>query len=141
MGHKKLQRFAALKTYKNVLEFPKDMKGNWHNYFGNNNPIILELACGKGEYTQNRAAAEPNTNFIAVDIKGNRIYIGAKNCLEQNLTNAAFLRISIDTIVDYFAPDEVAEIWIIFPDPFLRDSKDKNRLTHTKFLEKYQQIL
>jgi tRNA (guanine-N7-)-methyltransferase len=141
MGHKKLIRFAAIKELKNVLEFPKDIKGKWHDFFGNNNPIFLELACGKGEYTQNRAAAEPDKNFIGVDIKGNRMYIGARNCTEQGIKNAAYLRIPIDSITDYFSAAEIAEIWIIFPDPFLRESKDKNRLTHAKFLAKYQQIL
>jgi tRNA (guanine-N7-)-methyltransferase len=141
MGHKKLIRFAAIKEFKNVLEAPENMKGQWHKYFGNNNPIYLELACGKGEYTQNRAAQEPDKNFIGIDVKGNRMYIGAKNCLEQNLENAAYLRIHIDKITDYFATEEVSEIWIIFPDPFLRDGKSKNRLTHQKFLHKYQQIL
>ncbi len=141
MGHKKLIRFNAIKTFDNVLESPENMAGNWHKFFGNNNPIVLELACGKGEYTQNRAAQEPDKNFIGIDIKGNRMFIGARNCLAAGLTNAAFLRISIDAIPQFFAPQEVSNIWIIFPDPFLRDSKDKNRLTHAKFLHKYQQIL
>jgi tRNA (guanine-N7-)-methyltransferase len=141
MGHKKLIRFAAIKELKNVLEFPENMKGNWHTYFGNTNPIYLELACGKGEYTQNRAQQEPNINFIGIDIKGNRMYIGARNCEALGLKNAAYLRIPIDRITDYFDAQEIAQIWIIFPDPFLRDSKDKNRLTHAKFLAKYQQIL
>jgi tRNA (guanine-N7-)-methyltransferase len=141
MGHKKLIRFEAIKNYKNVLEFPKDMKGNWHAFFGNSNPIYLELACGKGEYTQNRAQQEPDKNFIGIDIKGNRMFIGARNCTDLGLTNAAYLRIPIDSITEYFSPSEIDEIWIIFPDPFLRDSKDKNRLTHAKFLAKYQQII
>jgi tRNA (guanine-N7-)-methyltransferase len=141
MGHKKLIRFAAIKEFENVLEAPENMKGQWHKYFGNYNPIYLELACGKGEYTQNRAAQEPDKNFIGIDVKGNRMYIGAKNCLSQNLKNAAYLRVHIDKITDYFDKEEVAEIWIIFPDPFLRDGKSKNRLTHQKFLHKYQQIL
>jgi tRNA (guanine-N7-)-methyltransferase len=141
MGHKKLQRFAAIKEFKNVLESPENIKGKWHEYFGNNNPIVLELACGKGEYTQQQAAADANTNFIGIDVKGNRMYIGAKNCLAANLNNAAYLRIPIDKITDYFAQDEVSKIWIIFPDPFLRDGKSKNRLTHQKFLNKYQQVL
>jgi tRNA (guanine-N7-)-methyltransferase len=141
MGHKKLERFAAIKTYNNVLENPQDMKGKWRQWFGNENPIYLELACGKGEYTQNRALKEPNKNFIGIDVKGNRMYIGAKNCIQLELKNAAYLRIHIDKITEYFDKDEVDEIWIIFPDPFLRESKAKNRLTHTKFLEKYQSIL
>jgi tRNA (guanine-N7-)-methyltransferase len=141
MGHKKLQRFAAIKEFENVLEFPEGMAGKWKDFFGNNNPIVLELACGKGEYTQHRAMQEPDKNFIGVDIKGNRMYIGARNCTEAGLKNAAYLRTSIDKITEYFNAEEVSEIWIIFPDPFLRDGKAKNRLTHAKFLQKYQQII
>jgi tRNA (guanine-N7-)-methyltransferase len=139
MGHKKLIRFAALKEFQNVFEKDNSLKGKWNTYFGNDNPIVLELACGKGEYTQNRAAAEPNKNFIGIDIKGNRMFIGARNCLDQGLTNAAYLRISIDHITEYFSEDEVSEIWIIFPDPFL--NRAKNRLTHHRFLKLYHEIL
>jgi tRNA (guanine-N7-)-methyltransferase len=141
VGHKKLVKFAALKTFENVLEFPENMKGNWHRHFGNHNPIVLELACGRGEYTVGMAQADANINYIAIDRKGNRMFSGAKKCLELGITNAAFLRISIEQITDYFAADEVSNIWIIFPDPFLRDGKAKNRLTHFKFLNAYQQIL
>jgi tRNA (guanine-N7-)-methyltransferase len=141
VGHKKLQRFAAIKEFSNVFEETKEMKGQWHKHFGNNNPIVLELACGKGEYTENRAAQEKDKNFIGIDIKGNRMFIGARNCLNRGLTNAAYLRIPIDSIIDYFTPQEISEIWIIFPDPFLRDKQAKNRLTHKKFLAKYQQII
>jgi tRNA (guanine-N7-)-methyltransferase len=141
VGHKKLARFAAIKEFSNVFELDTSMRGKWHEYFGNTHPIVLELACGKGEYTQHRAAQESDKNFIGIDIKGNRMFIGARNCLEQGIRNAAYLRIPIDQITDYFAEAEIAEIWIIFPDPFLRDKKAKNRLTHQKFLRKYQQIL
>jgi tRNA (guanine-N7-)-methyltransferase len=141
VGHKKLIRFAAIKEYKNVFEFTPEMKGKWHQQFGNNNPIVLELACGKGEYTEHMAKRDLNKNYIGIDIKGNRMYIGARNCTDDNVTNALYLRIAIDQITDYFEQGEVSEIWIIFPDPFLRDGKSKNRLTHQKFLAKYQQIL
>lgn len=141
MGQKKLIRFAELKTFSNVFEYTKDKKGCWHEYFGNNNPITLELACGKGEYTVGLAAMYPNRNFIGVDIKGNRIWRGAKTALEQNLQNSAFLRTQIDKINDYFAPSEVDEIWITFPDPQLRLSKMRKRLTHPKFLRMYNQLL
>ncbi len=141
MGHKKLVKFAALKTFDNVLEFPENMKGEWHQHFGNNNPIVLELACGRGEYTVGMAQANADINYIGIDRKGNRMFSGAKKCLELGITNAAFLRISIEQITDYFAPNEVSNIWIIFPDPFLRDGKAKNRLTHYKFLNAYQQLL
>lgn len=141
MGHKKLIRFEAIKYFLNVLESPPDMKGKWKEFFKNNNPITLELACGKGEYTVGLARLFPNKNFIGVDIKGNRIYIGAKKCLDEGLANGAFLRTQIDTIIEYFAPGEVEEIWLTFPDPQLRKSKAKKRLTHPKYLRLYQQFL
>lgn len=141
MGQKKLVRFAELKTFPNVLEFPKDISGSWHSFFKNDNPIILELACGKGEYALGLGQLYPAKNFIGVDLKGNRIWVGAKKALQSGLTNVAFLRTQIDAITNYFAKDEVAEIWITFPDPQLRTSKAKKRLTHPKFLRLYQQIL
>ena len=141
MGHKKLIRFKAIDTYKNVLQYPENMKGNWKDYFKNGNGITLELACGKGEYSVNLGRENKSRNYIGVDIKGNRIYTGAKAALEEGLSNVAFLRIHIGQITEYFAKDEVDEIWIIFPDPFLRKGKAKNRLTHARFLHAYQQIL
>jgi len=141
MGQKKLIRFEAIKSFNNVLEYPENMQGNWHTHFNNNNPITLELACGKGEYTVGLARMYSNRNFIGIDIKGNRIWKGAKTCLDENLTNAAFLRTEIDKITNFFATNEVSEIWITFPDPQLRLSKLKKRLTHPKFLRLYQQIL
>jgi tRNA (guanine-N7-)-methyltransferase len=141
MGQKKLVRFKELKTFSNVLQYPEDMPGKWHAYFHNNNPIFLELACGKGEYALGLGRLHPAKNFIGIDIKGNRIWKGAKTALNENLNNVAFLRIQIDHLTDYFAPGEVAGIWITFPDPQLRYSKMKQRLTHPKFLRSYQQIL
>jgi tRNA (guanine-N7-)-methyltransferase len=141
MGHKKLIRFEAIKSFPNVLEAPVDMPGKWKGFFKNDNPITLELACGKGEYTVGLSRLFPNRNFIGVDIKGNRIYIGAKKCLDENLTNGAFLRTPIDRITEYFAHGEVEEIWLTFPDPQLRSGKLKKRLTHPKFLRLYQKIL
>jgi tRNA (guanine-N7-)-methyltransferase len=141
MGHKKLVRFEAIKTFANVLEHPKWMKGKWKEYFKNNNPITLELACGKGEYAVGLGKLYPERNFIGIDIKGNRIWRGAKTALDAGLHNIAFVRTIIDQITDYFEKDEVSEIWITFPDPQLRLSKAKKRLTHPKFLRLYQQIL
>ncbi|MEI6185490.1 MAG: tRNA (guanosine(46)-N7)-methyltransferase TrmB [Bacteroidota bacterium] len=141
MGQKKLIRFNEIKTFDNVLERPSNMNGNWNNHFNNNNPITLELACGKGEYTVGLARMYPNRNFIGVDIKGNRIWRGAKTALDEKLTNVAFLRTGIDKIADYFSAGEVSEIWITFPDPQLRNSKHKKRLTHPRFLRLYQSIL
>ena len=140
MGQKKLVRFAAIKTFANVLQYPEGMRGKWAEHFGNANPITLELACGKGEYSVGLGRQHPERNYIGVDIKGNRIYIGAKKALAEGLNNVAFLRTQIQQLPDYFAPeDRVDEIWIVFPDPFL--NKEKNRLTHPRFLRAYQQVL
>lgn len=141
MAQKKLQRFADLKTFSNTLEYPPDMHGNWRVFFKNDSPLVLELACGRGEYTVGMAQLFGNMNFIGVDVKGNRMYIGAKKCLAENINNAAFLRTQIEKLADYFAAGEVDEIWITFPDPQLRTSKAKKRLTHPRFLRLYQQIL
>ncbi len=141
MAHKKLQRFAELNTFSNVLQNPADMPGQWAHFFNNAHPIVLELACGKGEYALGLAALYPYKNFIGIDLKGNRLWVGAKKALQQQLANVAFLRIQIDAITSYFAAQEVDEIWITFPDPQLRISKSKKRLTHPKFLRLYQHIL
>ncbi|MBK6382376.1 MAG: tRNA (guanosine(46)-N7)-methyltransferase TrmB [Chitinophagaceae bacterium] len=141
MGQKKLIRFAELETFTNVLQYPKDTAGRWKEFFSNDNPITLELACGKGEYAVGLGQLYPDRNFIGIDLKGNRIWVGAKKALENNLTNVAFIRSQIDQIAQYFAKNEVAEIWITFPDPQLRMSKAKKRLTHPKFLRLYQQFL
>jgi|SRR5688572_13219051 len=141
MGQKKLIRFQELKTFPNVMQYPEGMAGKWNSYFKNQNPIVLELACGKGEYAIGLGALHPEKNFIGVDIKGNRIWVGAKKALHLDLRNVAFLRIQIDHINDYFAQGEVDEIWITFPDPQLRKSKAKKRLTHPRFLRIYQQLL
>lgn len=141
MGQKKLFRFEAVRSFSNVLQYPEGMAGNWKNYFTNGHPVTLELACGKGEYTVTLAQMYPGRNFIGVDLKGNRLYIGAKYCLQNSITNAAFLRTQIDKIDTYFTFGEVEEIWITFPDPQLRTSKAKKRLTHPKFLRLYQRFL
>lgn len=141
MAHKKLIRFAELETFENVLQFPKNIKGKWNEFFKNVNPIILELACGKGEYAVGMGMLYPQKNFIGVDLKGNRLWVGAKKAMENKLQNVAFLRTQIDQVNEYFSSDEVDEIWITFPDPQLRKSKAKKRLTHPKFLRLYQQFL
>lgn len=141
MGQKKLIRFEAIKSFPNVLQYPEGMGGKWAEFYKNDHPLTLELACGKGEYTVGLARMYPQRNFLGVDLKGNRIYIGAKKCLEEHLTNAAFLRTKIDLIHQYFAAGEVSEIWLTFPDPQLRRSRARRRLTHPKFLRLYQQIL
>ena len=141
MAQKKLKRFKEIKSFPNVMEYPAGMQGKWDSHFNNDHPIILELACGKGEYTTGLAALFPGKNFIGIDIKGNRIWAGAKKALDEKITNAAFLRTQIDKINDYFAEGEIDAVWITFPDPQLRISKASKRLTHPKFLRKYFYLL
>ena len=141
MGHKKLIRFEEINVFSNVFQHSTEMKGKWNEYFKNNQSITLELACGKGEYSVGQGRIYNNRNFIGIDIKGNRIWRGAKTALDENLDNVAFLRAEIDKLPEYFEKNEVEEIWITFPDPQLRLSKAKKRLTHPKFLRLYQQIL
>jgi tRNA (guanine-N7-)-methyltransferase len=141
MGQKKLIRFAELLTFPNVLQYPKGMAGKWNEFFGNRFPITLELACGKGEYTVGLARLFPGRNFIGIDLKGNRIWVGARTAIKEKLNNVAFVRSHIDKVSDYFLPREVEEIWLPFPDPQLRASKAKKRLTHPKYLRIYQSIL
>lgn len=141
MGQKKLIRFEAIKSFPNVLQYPENMAGNWNTFFKNEHPLTLELACGKGEYVVSLSALYPDHNFLGVDIKGNRLYVGAKACIDRKLYNAAFLRAQIISIDKYFSSDEVSEIWITFPDPQLRISKAKKRLTHPSFLRLYQKFL
>lgn len=142
MGKKKLIRWAELLTFPHVFQFPENMQGTWNKeVFKNDNPIVLELACGKGEYTVNLAKSYPDKNFIGVDIKGHRMWVGAKQSLTENIPNTAFLRTEIEKIDTYFTPDEISEIWITFPDPQLRDGKAKKRLTSPRFLELYKKIL
>lgn len=144
MGKDKLRKFAEVATFKNVVQLDegKPFKGKWaKEFFKNDKPIILELACGKGEYTVNLAKLFPDKNFIGVDYKGNRIWRGAKTALEEGIENVGFLRIQIETILEYFAENEIDEIWITFPDPQPQESREKKRLTNPKFLERYKYIL
>ncbi|HET6253905.1 MAG TPA: tRNA (guanosine(46)-N7)-methyltransferase TrmB [Puia sp.] len=141
MGQKKLVRFEAIKSFPNVLQYPEGMPGQWAAFFKNNHPLTLELACGKGEYTVALAKMYPDCNFLGIDVKGNRLYVGAKTCLQANIPNAAFLRTQIDKLPAYFNRHEVAGIWLTFPDPQLRKSRATRRLTHPKFIRLYQQVL
>ncbi len=153
MGQKKLIKFAAIKEYENVLEYPQDMQGKWAAFFealgkdmspveiATNKTLTLELACGRGEYAVGLGRMFPTQNFIGVDLKGNRIWKGASIANKEGLKNIAFVRTQIELTPNYFAKDEVDEIWITFPDPQLRWSKAKKRLTHPKFLRLYQQFL
>ncbi|MEJ5055187.1 tRNA (guanosine(46)-N7)-methyltransferase TrmB [Sphingobacterium sp. MYb382] len=144
MGKDKLRKFAEVSTFANVvqLEDGKSYQGKWASeFFKNDNPVILELACGKGEYTVNLAKQFPNINFLGIDYKGNRIWRGAKTALEEGITNVGFLRIQIETILEHFAAGEIAEIWITFPDPQPQESREKKRLTNPTFLTKYKLLL
>lgn len=145
----KQEKFAEVETFRNCFAFFFDkisegfpLKGRWHRqYFENNNPIVLELGCGKGEYTIGLAGRHPEKNFIGVDIKGNRIWSGAKTAIDRGLPNVAFLRTRIDFIDHGFAKDEVSEIWITFPDPQPQSTRARKRLTHPIFINRYKTFL
>ncbi len=144
MGKDKLRKFAEVATFENVIQLDagKEYKGKWaEKQFGNTNPVVLELACGKGEYTVNLARLFPEKNFIGIDFKGNRIWRGAKTALEDGIKNVAFLRIQIETLLEHFAENEIDEIWITFPDPQPQDSREKKRLTGPKFLDRYKIVM
>ena len=149
MGSKnKLKRFKENETFSNVVQPKRDevlegfeYKGRWASFFGNDNPIVLELGCGKGEYTVGLAKRNPNKNYIGVDIKGARFWRGAKIALEEGLKNVAFLRSQIELVDSLFNENEVDEIWITFPDPQIKYKRTKHRMTNPDFLKKYQQIL
>jgi hypothetical protein len=148
MGKGKLEKFAEMETFKNVFQYPFsvlenvpfDMKGHWcEDYFKNNHPIVLELGCGKGEYTVGLARLFPDVNFIGVDIKGARMWTGAKQALAEGLDNVAFLRTNIEMIDRFFAPDEVREIWLTFSDPQMKNAR--KRLSSTYFMNRYRRFL
>lgn len=141
MGKNKLGRFAEFSAFPNSFEFATHMKGKWREYFGNSNPITLEVGCGKGEYTTGLATLYPERNFMGLDIKGSRMWRGAKTALENQLHNAAFLRLRMELITDYFAAGEVDEIWLTFPDPHLREGKSKKRLSSPRYIERYRNLL
>lgn len=142
MGKDKLKRFAELETFTNVFQLNPVHKGNWNsNYFKINQPIVLELGCGRGEYTVSLAKYFPQHNFIGIDIKGARIWRGAKTGMEENIPNMAFLRIEIEQLEEHFGALEVDEIWITFPDPQPQISRERKRLTSDRFLSIYKNIL
>ena len=143
----KLKRFKENETFKNVIQPTREEvlnnfshKGKWHSFFGNNNPIIIELGCGKGEYTVGLAQRNPNKNFIGIDIKGARFWRGAKTAIEENLTNVAFVRTQIELVNFIFDKNEVDEIWITFPDPQIKYQRKKHRMKNINFLDRYKTI-
>ena len=148
MSKGKLAKFADMETYENVFQYPYsvvehvpfEMQGHWHEeYFHNDNPIVLELGCGKGEYTVGLAKRYPDMNFIGVDIKGARMWTGATQAVKEGLRNVAFLRTNIEIIDRFFAPDEVTEIWLTFSDPQMKNPR--KRLTSTYFMNRYRRFL
>ncbi|RYU97222.1 tRNA (guanosine(46)-N7)-methyltransferase TrmB [Emticicia agri] len=146
MARQKLPRFIHNAQADNVIERGKELytivKGQWRKeYFRNDNPIVLELACGKGEYTVGLAKKFPEKNFIGIDIKGDRIARGSKRAIEAGLKNVAFLRTPIAFLEEFFKEQEVDEIWLIHPDPQPRDKEEKKRLTNTNYLNLYRKVL
>ena len=151
MGSKnKLKRFRENEKFENVIQPSREeltdnlfeLKGKWsQEFFKNDNPIVLELGCGKGEYTVELARQNPDKNFIGIDIKGARFWRGAKTAIEEELENVAFIRTQIELIEHVFAVNEVSEIWITFPDPQIKYKRTKHRLTNTEFLQRYKSIL
>ena len=151
MGSKnKLKRFKENETFANVFQPTREevvggefsLKGKWRSdFFKNDNPVVLELGCGKGEYSVGLAKLNPNKNFIGIDIKGARFWRGAKTAIEENMGNVAFLRTQIELIEHCFAKDEVDEIWITFPDPQIKYKRTKHRMTNAEFLENYKKVL
>ena len=151
MGSKnKLKRFRENDTFQNVIQPTREqlvdaefsLKGKWRSeFFKNNNPLVLELGCGKGEYTVGLAKRYPNKNFIGIDIKGARFWRGAKTAIEEQMLNVGFIRTQIELIEYVFAENEVDEVWITFPDPQIKYKRTKHRLTNTAFLQRYKTIL
>ena len=142
MPKNKLKKFNEYQNFTNTYDARNQLKGKWKNeVFKNSNPIVLELACGRGEYTLGLAELCPDKNFIGIDVKTSRMWLGAKNALERNMSNVAFLRIQIDFLTDYFEQGEVDELWITFPDPQPQKPREKQRLTSDKYLEKYMTII
>ncbi len=146
MSRKKLVRFAQNEVNHNVVQAGKpifdQIKGQWNTLqFANDQPLIVELACGRGEFTLGLGRQYPNQNFIGVDIKGSRIWKGSSSATAEGIHTVAFLRTQIQQLQDFFAPGEISELWITFPDPFPRDGDEKRRLTSPKFLEMYKQLV
>ena len=137
----KTQKLLEIQSFKNVREYPEELKGQWNElFFKNNNPITLELGCGRGEYSIALAQHHPERNYIGVDIKGARLWVGSRKATRLELSNVGFARFFIENIALYFAPDEISEIWVPFPDPYPKPSKEQKRLISRRFLNAYKQV-
>ncbi len=149
MSKNKLERFAENLTFDNLFQYSYEriqdegfpLKGKWHEFFKNDNPIVLELGCGKGEYTVGLARAHRDMNFIGVDIKGSRMWVGLRQARDEQLDNVAFISTRIELIDNFFDKDEVSEIWVTFPDPQPQKSRERKRLTGPNFLARYRNFL
>jgi len=145
MGRGKLLKFKDNDANENVIQDGKpsfnSIKGCWKDHFGNSNPIVLELACGRGEYTIGLGSIYPGKNYIGVDIKGARIWNGSQMAIENGLSNAAFLRTHIQNLENFFEENEISEIWIIHPDPRPKDSDERRRITNNRFLDMYKRLM
>jgi tRNA (guanine-N7-)-methyltransferase len=149
MTKRKLEHFAETAAFENFIQISYDdlksgfhLKGRWNNsFFKNDKPIVLELGCGKGEYTVGLALRNKEKNYIGIDIKGSRMWRGAKTATEDCISNVAFLRTQVNLITGFFDKDEVSEIWVTFPDPHPRKSKERKRLTSKRFVDIYRQVL
>ena len=141
MGRNKQLKIDEFNRWPNCINQDESLAGNWQNHFGNSNPIVLELGCGKGDLSVGLARINPNKNYIGVDIKGVRMWTGAQTAMEEGLKNVAFLRADIHGIGQFFAENEVDDIWITFPDPFPKLKQTKNRMTHQRFLSQYVVML
>jgi len=138
-GKNKLEKFSEFDSFPNTFDYSNATRGKWNSIFGNSNPIVVEFACGKGEYTIGLARKRKDVNYIGIDIKGNRLWKGAKYALEEGLSNVRFLRIEIDKAADFFEKGEVSEAWVTFPDP--QPQKRHKRLSGGKFLNVYRSVL
>lgn len=146
MARKKLIRFEEIEARENIFTaeniLSREMKGRWREeYFKNSNPIVLELGCGRGEYTVGLASRFPDKNFLGIDIKGDRLWVGSSQAIENDLKNVGFLRVQIQHLEDYFADQEINEIWITFPDPRPKVRDIKRRLTSPRYLNIYKKII
>jgi tRNA (guanine-N7-)-methyltransferase len=141
MAKQKLKRMRTLDGFANVIQNPLQWQGIWHEYFGNNNPMTVELGCGKAEISVALAEKYPERNFIGIDIKGARLWVGARDALDKNLKNICFMRLWAERLPLVFVKSEISEIWITFPDPFRKRAQAKKRLTSTRFLSTYRSVL